>query len=166
MRSVIGDENCDPYSFRYMKSQLINYFGDRIVIAEINGKPNVVTFHTTASKILYTFHSQKDTDPEQEKANIIKTAAQLIMNDIKATKNSKDVYPSSVEMASSKAALEYIPDCLTTFLNIIFPGKDVDVKVASIGQAIIQAARPRVLMAPLQLGLGVQMHNHFPNPSF
>ena len=43
----------------------------------------------------------------------------------------------------------------------MFAGKDVDVKLASIGQAIIQAARPRVLMAPLQIGLGVQMHHHF-----
>ena len=43
----------------------------------------------------------------------------------------------------------------------MFSGIDVDVKLASIGQAIIQAARPRVLMAPLQIGLGVQMHHHF-----
>ena len=34
-------------------------------------------------------------------------------------------------------------------------------KIASIGQAIMQAARPRVLLAPLQFGLGVQMHYHF-----
>ena len=64
-------------------------------------------------------------------------------------------------MASSKAALEYILDCLKTFLKIVFAGKDVDVKVASIGQVIMQATRPRVLMAPLQIGLGVQMHHHF-----
>ena len=29
-------------------------------------------------------------------------------------------------------------------------GKDVDLKRASIGQAVMQAARPRVLLAPLQ----------------
>ena len=34
-------------------------------------------------------------------------------------------------------------------------------KIASIGQAIMQAARPQVLLAPLQFGLGVQMHHHF-----
>ena len=34
-------------------------------------------------------------------------------------------------------------------------------KIASIGQAIIQAARPRVLIAPLQIGLAVQMHHHY-----
>ena len=31
----------------------------------------------------------------------------------------------------------------------------------SIGQAIMQATRPKVLMAPLQIGLAVQLHSHF-----
>ena len=33
-------------------------------------------------------------------------------------------------------------------------------KCASIGQALMQATRPRVLIAPLQIGLAVQLH-HF-----
>ena len=37
----------------------------------------------------------------------------------------------------------------------------MDLKRASIGQAIMQAARPRVLLAPLQIGLDVQLHHHF-----
>ena len=34
-------------------------------------------------------------------------------------------------------------------------------KTASIGQATMQAARPRDLIVPLQLGLGIQMHHQF-----
>ena len=34
-------------------------------------------------------------------------------------------------------------------------------RVASLGQAIIQAARPRAVMAPLQLGHAVQVHHRF-----
>ena len=82
-----------------MKSQLLKHFGGRIIIAEINGKPNVVTFQSTASRILHDFHSQKHKDPEQEKAQLIKTASQLIKNDIETIKQSKDVYPSNAEMA-------------------------------------------------------------------
>lgn len=47
------------------------------------------------------------------------------------------------------------------FLEGIIMGKDVDLKRASIGQAIMQAARPRVLLAPLKIGLDVQLHHHF-----
>ena len=42
-------------------------------------------------------------------------------------------------------------------------GKD-HVKVASIGQAIVQTPRPRVIPAPLQVGLAVQLHHHFASP--
>ena len=53
------------------------------------------------------------------------------------------------------------PDLLKSFLKGILVGKDIDLKLASIAQAIIQATRPRVMLAPLQLGLAVQMHHHF-----
>ena len=35
MRSVIAEENCEPYSFPYMKSQLLKHIGERIIIVEI-----------------------------------------------------------------------------------------------------------------------------------
>lgn len=41
----------------------------------------------------------------------------------------------------------------------MFVGKDRSRKVASIGQAVVQAVRPRAVIAPLQLGLAVQMHH-------
>ena len=53
-----------------------------------------------------------------------------------------------------------LPQTLKLLLEGILASKD-DVKVASIGQAIIQAARPRVILAPLQVGLAVQLHHHF-----
>ncbi|KAH3884628.1 hypothetical protein DPMN_008612, partial [Dreissena polymorpha] len=54
------------------------------------------------------------------------------------------------------ANIDYIPDSLKTFLREIFSEKKADVKLP-IGQAIIQAARPKVLIPPLQIGLAVQM---------
>ncbi|KAK2724063.1 hypothetical protein QYM36_002421 [Artemia franciscana] len=39
-------------------------------------------------------------------------------------------------------------------------GKDVELKIASSGRGIIQVARPRVVIASLQLGLGLEM-NHY-----
>ena len=58
-------------------------------------------------------------------------------------------------------ALKLIPDLLKSFLELLFVGKDIKLKLASVGQAIVQAVRLRVILAPLQLGLGVQMHHHF-----
>ena len=49
----------------------------------------------------------------------------------------------------------YLPDTLRTLLSSLFVGKDTKQKVASIGQAV----GPQAVIAPLQIGLPVQL-NH------
>jgi len=46
MRSVIAEENCEPYSFPYTKSQLLEHFGDRIIVAEVK-LGNQMLLHST-----------------------------------------------------------------------------------------------------------------------
>lgn len=43
----------------------------------------------------------------------------------------------------------------------MFSERECLVKLSSIGQAIVQATRPRSLIVPLQIGLAVQMHHTF-----
>jgi hypothetical protein len=76
-----------------LKAKIEEYFGDQIIITEINGKHNVVMFRSTAENILNEFHktNQKSVDQESEKLNIIK-AVRLIKNDIKAIKTSNNKY--------------------------------------------------------------------------
>ena len=73
--------------------------------------------------------------------------------------SSIDQYPdiSTLELQS---ALEYIPSSLQCLLQHLFVGKDTCRKVASIGQSIVHAMRPRALIVPLQIGLAVQVHLH------
>lgn len=63
--------------------------------------------------------------------------------------------------ASVSANVDFVTKSLQLLLNIIYSGKDCDLRIASIGQAIMQAARPRLLITPLQIGLGVQVHHNF-----
>ena len=115
------------------------------------------------ANILHDFHAQpKSVDLETEKLNIIRTASRLIKSDIKLIKTSYDIYPLIETGAETNA--NFLPHTLKLLLEGILVGKD-DVKIASIGQAIsIQAARPRVILAPLQVGLTVQLHHHFTSP--
>lgn len=157
-----NDDKCEPYSVKHMKRKLEEHFGDKIVITEINGLSNVVTFKSTAFSILNDFfHSSKMDDCNEEKVRLVKTVAQILKSDIKDIKTSKDTYPSFSDLSSVQHNLAYIPESLKLLLEELFVGNDADLKVASIGQAIVQAVRPRVLIAPLQVGLAVQMHHHF-----
>ena len=130
------------------------------MITDINGKPNVVTFRTTAAAILQEFYIQQDdVDIEEQKMNIIKTAAKLIKKDLKSLPTSSGNYPTIDTDAESH--VHFLPATLSAFLGVLVSEKNNSLKVASIGQAIVQAARPRVVIAPLQIGLAVQLHHNF-----
>ncbi|KAI0235012.1 hypothetical protein LSAT2_014604 [Lamellibrachia satsuma] len=72
-----------------MKGKLTEHFGDIIVITNINGKADVVTFKSTASNILNRFYeAPKLRDSEAEKMKIVKVGADLTKHDIKCKQTS------------------------------------------------------------------------------
>lgn len=148
------------YGFTHMKNELKQHYGEQIVIAEIEGRSNVVTLRNNASTILQEFHLKSQDKSCNEESEIINTAARLIKHDIKKIIPMKHMYPAASEIASIEDNLAFIPESLKSLLSLIFVGNEPN-KIASIGQAIVQAARPRALLAPLQLGLAVQMHSFF-----
>ena len=56
MEEYLGDLASTAYGRTHMKARLQEHFGDQIIITEINGKPNVVTFRSTVDNILHDFH--------------------------------------------------------------------------------------------------------------
>ena len=155
---ALDGTNEEPSSTVHMKTKLQEHFGDKIVITSIYGKSNVGTFRQTAASVIDEFYcNPRPKDTEEERQRIIETAAKLIR--IKNIDVSSDVYPTSAVMSDVEEALKFIPDLLKSFLELLFVEKDIKLKLASMGQAIVQAVRQRVILAPLQLGLGV--HHHF-----
>ena len=152
----------ETFTLKHLKSRLLDHFGEDIIITNMPRLKNVVTFRPKVSKILYDFHKlPKCDDPEEEKMNIIRTASQLIKSDIKEMPANKDTYPVPADIESQESCTEFVPKSLKLLLSVMFPGSISARKIASIGQAIVQAVRPTQLIAPLQIGLGVQMHHHF-----
>ena len=98
---------------------------------------------------------------EQEQCCIVETATKIIKNAIEELGSNNNSYPSSGGMESSGKNVEYLPKSLSTFLDNFFVGKEKSVPLASIRQAIMQQVRPKVLIVPLQPGLGIQIHQHF-----
>jgi len=118
-----------------------------------------VTFREKTCEILRDYYSSpREDDEEAHKRAILLTAAKLIKSDIETTvAQIEDTYPTTAELKLA-AALDFIPASLRFLLQHLFVGKDTSTKVAGIGQAVVEAVRPRAVIAPLQLGLAVQMH--------
>ena len=146
MEEYLSHTNSEPYGRQHMKTKLLEYLGDKIIITDINGKPKEVMFRTTAATILQEFHIKQNLDIEAEKINIIKAAAKLTKNDLKSIKTTNENYPEIDSDVESNG----------------LPWKCCLRKIYSLkmsGQAIIQAHGPRVVIAPLKIGLAVQLHH-------
>ena len=91
------------------------------------------------------------------KDDIIRTAAKLVKEDIKALTKSKENYPRCDEIVKDECC-DYTPKSLKSFLKILIPS---DLKCDSIGQCIVQASRPRQILCPIPFGLGVELDMSF-----
>ena len=162
MEAILDGSEYSAYSRAHMRSKLKEHFGDNIVIAHINGKSDVVTFRNTAATILQDFYnSRQKPDLSTEKIRLVQTASKLVKSDMKLVETENNCYPSYDDFESQDKCIAFLPETLRILLEGLIVGKGAKMKIASIGQAIMQASRPRVLLAPLQFGLGVQMHHHF-----
>ena len=100
---------------------------------------------------------RKDT-LEDESERIVKTAAQLIQAQIREAEYDIASYPSSDEINNINCSRTQVPQLLQTFLRTIISS---ELKQASIGQCIVQEARPRSVIMPILFGLGVEIDHVF-----
>ena len=110
---------------------------------------------------LWSYYKQKcqEGDEESQKRAFIETAARLMRSDIKSQVSTvRNQYLSSDDLKLD-SSLSFIPTSLLTALETLFVGKDRRCKVAAVGLAIIQAVRPRAVIATLQIWLAVQIQH-------
>ena len=92
----------------------------------------------------------------------MKTVARLIQEDVKSIEKKNEQYDIFESFSSDvNQQIALVPKLLKIFLETLFGRENFNLKVASIGQAIMQTSRPKMLLMPLQLGLSIQMHHHF-----
>ena len=102
MERNLADSELSAYSNPHMQQKL-EHFGDKIILTEINGKPNVVTFRNKVKNVLHDFYNHRDLYTEKEKMRIIETAAKLIRDDIKEVKTSHSHYPGFEALVSEES---------------------------------------------------------------
>ena len=75
-----------------------------------------MTFRQKAASIISDFCSQsKTSDPEVENLRFIETTVKLIKTDIKSVVQSKDIYPTTIEMSSIDMTSSFLPNSLQHF---------------------------------------------------
>ena len=102
MADLAAAKELEDYSLPYLKNCVEEDFKRQIVITSVNRNVDVVTFHTTAAKILQDFQNRKASDEiEVGKMRIIKVSADIIKNEIKQLANNTTFYPTVEEIETS-----------------------------------------------------------------
>lgn len=160
MNGFFEESQSIAYGHTHMKARLKEYFGDQIIITEINGKSNIVTLRSTAECVLQEFHDRQKDDPDMEKIHLIKKAAKLIRNDIKSVGTSNEHYPPSYEIESQEKSYNFLPTSVKVFFRRNHHGKGCGPK-ASINRTSYHASSSPSSFTCTVEELDVQLHHHF-----
>ena len=99
----------------------------------------------------YFYGNTKKDEREGENLRMIETVVKLIKNDLKLEKTDLALYPSAANLPHVEEAVTFLTESLQIFLKTTMSGQNTDLKVASIGHAMMQAAWPNLP----QHGMGV-----------
>ena len=167
--------------------KLIEKYNDAIFFCDREGRSNVLCFRNRAKYLLSNkwYESRKE---NIQATRVIKTAANLIMAEIREQKYDTSIYPSHEDISTNQwippglktypedistnqwippglktypediSTNQWIPPGLKTLLEILVKN---DVKQKSVGQAILYAAKPRSFIPPVLFGLGVEVDHLF-----
>ena len=100
---------------------------------------------------------------------MIRAAAKIIKEEIRKMNFSTDQYPTIYDIEGNE---EWVPDSLLMFMEFLVPTK---LKQLSLSQCIVQAARPRTVIAPIPFGVALiierstgckQLFTHFSRLGF
>ncbi len=160
IKHIDANSQVGAFTTKHMKRRLSESYGDRIVFTEIEGCENVIAFRYTVDRILHDVYDSATKTSDEQKESILIAAAKFLCDDFLSKHDNKSHYPSSEELQDLESNLVYLPGSLRLFLTATLGDtKQAQLLVASIGQAIVQNARPRAILAPMQLALGSQIHH-------
>ena len=132
----------NSFSTKWIQSRLQADYPGEIMVTSLSGRENVITFNSTASKLLSDFYRESNkADSENEESSLILTAARIIKNEIKGKECDMTSYPT---FSKEELSTGYLTPILDLFLKEIITSTGNEIKRAAIGQSIMQSSRPTI----------------------
>ena len=153
MIEITGSEDY-AYSQKWLKKNLKDKYAECIVFVQAEGNATKVCLRNMVNYLVTEeWYNQRMKDTEDEAERIVKTAAKLIMNEIRSSNFEHEFYPDKDSMGDVTFNIEWVPPYLKVFMKYLVKPP---LKQASLGQGIVQATRPRSCVPPVLLGVGMR----------
>ena len=154
------------YSIKHIKRRLYQNFGEKVIIAEVEGRPNVVTLTESATSLIHQSYASSSSDMLEEGEDI-RTAKEVgcnIKEKLQSMDHLTDVYPSPLDSDFEKLQ-DGVPETLRHLIASMFTeSRSESAKMkkellqASICHVIMQAAGKQSFISPLLLSIGLLIH--------
>lgn len=159
-------EDSRPH-IKTVKKRLEEKYGDDIMISQLSNRGNVVCFKNVGHKILSDnwYSNEKMSDPQEERARIVKTAGKIILQDIRSKIFNTDSYPPIDNFYAS--AHHVVPETLLLLLHtLILTNKRGSLeswkkKCLALAHAIIVAVRPKSFLSSILIGVATYCYKKF-----
>ena len=89
-----------------------------------------------------------------EAERIVLQAAKVILGQIRCTTFHMDTYPAHEDISSIELGKRCVPSYLWKFMEALVKKQ---LKYVSLGQALKNAVKPRLLLSPVVFGLGIEV---------
>lgn len=101
---------------RTIKRKLVDHYGENMLVIDSKGKPTIFCFVSTSRQILQEkWYNNRETDEHTEKIRIVRTAANIVLEDIRSIPFDTQFYPPPVSFLGEID--HQIPDTLKTFIK-------------------------------------------------
>ena len=116
-------------------------------------------FKNMASTIISVkWYTDRNNNDQDESLRIVIAAAKSGKAQIRESAYTTDQYPLSHDIRDRDSNRQWIPSLLVAFMENIIGN---DLKLVSLSHCIVQAARPRTVISPIQFGVGVSLDHVF-----
>ncbi|XP_063542992.1 uncharacterized protein LOC134751504 [Cydia strobilella] len=114
------------------------------------------------------WHEEKLDDHKSERLRIVRTAANIILEDIRSVLFDTNNYPPPSSFLDKVNSV--IPETLNTFVETVVTKyrknpEPLESTVTALSHSIMTAARPRTFKSPLLLGIGSLIHQKYASKS-
>lgn len=159
-------EDSRPH-IKTVKKRLEEKYGDDIIIAQSANRGSIVCFKSIGHKLLSDnwYSNDKLLDPQEERARIVKTAGNIILQDIRSKIFRTDSYPLIDNFHAS--AHHVVPETLLLLLHtIILTNKQGSLepwkrKCLALAHAIMVAVRPKSFLSSIMIGVATYCYKKF-----
>jgi len=100
------------------------------------------------------WYEERERNIDDESERIVVAAAKLIKSAIQEMDCDLNTYPSCQIFDDIEKAKQWLPSLLNKFISNLV---STDIKIASLGHAIVQAVKPKTVIARILFGLGISL---------